>query len=55
MVEPADTTPGTGYDTLFVVRADGRLEPVTETQEVVPRAGDMVVRLGPPPPGSLEP
>ncbi|MEU0398068.1 cation:proton antiporter [Streptomyces sp. NPDC006208] len=55
VVEPADTTPGSGYDTLFVVRADGRLEPVTETQEVVPRAGDMVVRLGPAPPGSLEP
>lgn len=34
------------YDTLFVVRADNRLEPVTEKQRITPEEGDTVVLLG---------
>ncbi|MBT2389205.1 cation:proton antiporter [Streptomyces sp. ISL-1] len=46
----ADVLPS-GHDTLFVVRADGRLDPVTEDHAVTPRAGDTVVLLGPRTPG----
>ncbi|MEU9918322.1 cation:proton antiporter [Streptomyces sp. NPDC051001] len=35
-----------GHDTLFVVRADRRLEPVTDKQQVIPGEGDQVVLLG---------
>ncbi|MEG3627579.1 cation:proton antiporter [Streptomyces poriticola] len=40
-VMPAD------HDPLFVVRADGRLEPSAPAREATPRAGDAVVLLGP--------
>ncbi|MEU0394597.1 cation:proton antiporter [Streptomyces sp. NPDC006208] len=49
LVQPATETLPAEHDTLFVVRADGRLEPVTETQNVTPREGDTVVLLGPAP------
>ncbi|MFE1230374.1 cation:proton antiporter [Streptomyces sp. NPDC058745] len=48
-VQPATAPLPPEYDTLFVVRADHRLDPVTERQETVPRAGDTVVLLGPAP------
>ena len=48
-VQPATAPLPPEYDTLFVVRADHRLDPVTERQESVPRAGDTVVLLGPAP------
>ncbi|UUU38817.1 cation:proton antiporter [Streptomyces sp. NBC_00162] len=52
LVQPASDPPPPGHETLFVVRADGRLEPVDETQTVTPEEGDVVVLLGPvPPPG----
>ncbi|MFF1299385.1 MULTISPECIES: cation:proton antiporter [unclassified Streptomyces] len=35
-----------GHDTLFVVRADRRLVPVTDKQQVIPGEGDQVVLLG---------
>ncbi|MFE7773339.1 cation:proton antiporter [Streptomyces sp. NPDC057445] len=47
---PGEETPA-GYDTLFVVRADGRLDPVTGSGTVEPGAGDAVVLLGPAPDG----
>ncbi|MFE5483935.1 cation:proton antiporter [Streptomyces sp. NPDC056527] len=46
VVQPASAPLPPAYDTLFVVRADQRLEPVTERQETVPREGDTVVLLG---------
>ncbi|MGW1881620.1 cation:proton antiporter [Streptomyces sp. NPDC001970] len=49
VVMPADQAPSAGYDLLFVVRADGRLDPVTEAEAAVPGPGDMVVLLGPAP------
>jgi NhaP-type Na+/H+ or K+/H+ antiporter len=51
VVESAGDAPPSGHNTLFVVRADGRLDPVTEAHAVTPRAGDTVVLLGPAPPG----
>jgi NhaP-type Na+/H+ or K+/H+ antiporter len=36
-----------GYDLLFVIRADGRLFPVTEHQRPGPEEGDTLVLLGP--------
>ncbi|MEY9949704.1 cation:proton antiporter [Kitasatospora sp. GAS1066B] len=36
-----------GHDLLFVVRDDGRLDPVTEGATPVPRTGDHLVLLGP--------
>ncbi|MFG2872590.1 cation:proton antiporter [Streptomyces sp. NPDC048338] len=48
-VQPAGAPTAPEYDTLFVVRADHRLDPVTERQETVPREGDTVVLLGPAP------
>ncbi|MFJ4278434.1 cation:proton antiporter [Streptomyces massasporeus] len=51
LVQPASEQRPPGHDTLFVVRADGRLEPVTEAQEVAPAEGDTLVLLGPAPHG----
>ncbi|MCX5610909.1 MULTISPECIES: sodium:proton antiporter [unclassified Streptomyces] len=50
LVQPASDPPPPGHEMLFVVRADGRLEPVDETQAVTPEEGDVVVLLGPVPP-----
>jgi NhaP-type Na+/H+ or K+/H+ antiporter len=36
-----------GNDMLFVIHPDGKLEPVTGTAELLPRAGETVVLLGP--------
>ncbi|WP_405998071.1 cation:proton antiporter [Streptomyces sp. NBC_00829] len=47
LVQPASSPLPPGHDTLFVVRADHRLEPVTEKQPASPHAGDSVVLLGP--------
>ncbi|MFC8952765.1 cation:proton antiporter [Streptomyces sp. NPDC057101] len=49
VVRPATAPPSPEYDTLFVVRADRRLDPVTERREPVAKAGDTVVLLGPAP------
>ncbi|MFF3686282.1 cation:proton antiporter [Streptomyces sp. NPDC002187] len=49
LVQPASEALPAEHDMLFVVRADGRLEPVTERQNVTPREGDTVVLLGPAP------
>jgi hypothetical protein len=38
-----------GHDVLFLVRADGRLTAVTQTDTPVPQAGDTIVSLGPVP------
>ncbi|MFJ9079580.1 cation:proton antiporter [Streptomyces sp. NPDC102278] len=43
VVRPASSPRPPGSDILFVVRADRRLEPVTEQQHVTPREGDHVV------------
>ncbi|MCX5232531.1 sodium:proton antiporter [Streptomyces sp. NBC_00233] len=48
-VQPAGDPMPPEYDTLFVVRADHRLDPVTERRETVPQEGDTVVLLGPAP------
>ncbi|MFB7587113.1 cation:proton antiporter [Streptomyces sp. NPDC056169] len=48
-VQPAAAALPPEYDTLFVVRADHRLDPVTERQQAVPQDGDTVVLLGPAP------
>ncbi|MFJ3722832.1 cation:proton antiporter [Streptomyces sp. NPDC090045] len=50
LVQPASDPVPPGHQTLFVVSADGRLDPVDETQAVTPREGDLVVLLGPVPP-----
>ncbi len=36
-----------GRDILFLVRADGQLTPVSQTDTAVPQAGDTIVSLGP--------
>lgn len=46
LVQPASAPRPPGHDTLFVVRADHRLEPVTEDQPVTPQEGDSVVLFG---------
>ncbi|MCX5008190.1 cation:proton antiporter [Streptomyces sp. NBC_00638] len=46
LVQPASSPLPAAYDTLFVVRANHRLEPVTEKQRVTPVDGDTVVLLG---------
>ncbi|MFF9853466.1 cation:proton antiporter [Streptomyces litmocidini] len=52
VVQPADAPLPPEHETLFVVRADQRLDPVTEREETVPQAGDTVVLLvGPAPTG----
>lgn len=50
LVQPASDPLPPGHETLFLVRADGLLEPVDETQAVMPQKGDLVVLLGPVPP-----
>uniref|UniRef100_A0AAU2JX07 Cation:proton antiporter n=1 Tax=Streptomyces sp. NBC_00049 TaxID=2903617 RepID=A0AAU2JX07_9ACTN len=49
LVQPASDPLPPGHETLFVVREDGRLEPVDETQAVIPEEDDLVVLLGPVP------
>ncbi|OKK21876.1 sodium:proton exchanger [Streptomyces sp. CB00455] len=49
LVRPASDPLPPGHETLFVVRGDGRLEPVDETSSGTPQEGDTVVLLGPPP------
>ncbi|MCX5193092.1 cation:proton antiporter [Streptomyces sp. NBC_00249] len=49
LVQPASDQLPPGHETLFVVRDDGRLAPVDETQAVIPQEGDLVVLLGPVP------
>ncbi|WP_329439386.1 cation:proton antiporter [Streptomyces sp. NBC_01426] len=49
VVRPASSPRPPASDTLFVIRADRRLEPVTEQQRVTPREGDCVVLLVPGP------
>ncbi|MFF7442727.1 cation:proton antiporter [Streptomyces sp. NPDC008122] len=49
LAQPATAPPPPGHDTLFVVRVDHRLDPVTDRQEAVARDGDTVVLLGPAP------
>ncbi|TFE52337.1 sodium:proton exchanger [Streptomyces sp. ICN441] len=44
--------PPPGHDALFVLGADGRLEPVTESRPARPGPGDRVVLLGPAPGGT---
>lgn len=46
VVQPAAAPLPPEYDMLFVVRANHRLDPVTERQQVVPQEGDTVVLLG---------
>ncbi|MFI8324139.1 cation:proton antiporter [Streptomyces sp. NPDC085529] len=58
LVRPAAGPLPPEHDTLFVVRADRRLEPVTERRESAPRDGDALVLLGPvpnAPPGASSP
>ncbi|MET7299665.1 cation:proton antiporter [Embleya sp. NPDC005575] len=52
VVQPASDPRPPGHETLFVVRVDGRLEPVIAAQEVASAAGDTLVLLGPVPHGS---
>ncbi|MFJ5136412.1 cation:proton antiporter [Streptomyces sp. NPDC088707] len=49
VVRPAGGPTSPEGDTLFVVRADHRLDPVTERGETVPQEGDTLVLLGPAP------
>ncbi|MGA5192894.1 cation:proton antiporter [Streptomyces exfoliatus] len=49
LVRPAGAPLPPEHDTLFVVRADHRLDPVTERRRIVPADGDTVVLLGPVP------
>ncbi|MFD3838014.1 cation:proton antiporter [Streptomyces sp. NPDC058642] len=46
VIRPGSAPLPEGHDTLFVVRADRRLEPVTDKQQVIPGEGDQVVLLG---------
>ncbi|MFE9466565.1 cation:proton antiporter [Streptomyces virginiae] len=55
LVQPATRPAPPDFETLFVVRADGRLVPVGEAEAVTPAEGDLLVLLGPvplTPPGS---
>ncbi|MEU8465803.1 cation:proton antiporter [Streptomyces sp. NPDC029003] len=52
LVQPASRPLPPGHEPLFVVRDDGGLEPFDGTRAVVPRAGDLIVLLGPAPPGA---
>ncbi|WP_327681510.1 hypothetical protein [Streptomyces sp. NBC_00467] len=45
LVQPSSPVPPE-YDTLFVVRADNRLQPVTEKQRIIPEESDTAVLLG---------
>ncbi|MFJ5776888.1 cation:proton antiporter [Streptomyces sp. NPDC093094] len=44
---PASQPCPPGYETVFVVRRDGRLEPVTQARPATPGKGDTLVLLGP--------
>ncbi|MDT9687325.1 cation:proton antiporter [Streptomyces sp. P9(2023)] len=46
VVQPASAPRSPEQDVLFVVRADHRLDPVTERRRTVPKEGDTVVLLG---------
>ncbi|MCX5336482.1 MULTISPECIES: sodium:proton antiporter [unclassified Streptomyces] len=46
VIRPGSAPLPEGHDTLFVVRADRRLEPVTDKRQVIPGEGDQVVLLG---------
>ncbi|WP_328419684.1 cation:proton antiporter [Streptomyces sp. NBC_00443] len=48
-VQPASAPYPPGYETLFVVRPDGRLEPTTEARAVTSGERDTLVLLGPVP------
>ncbi|MFI1647313.1 cation:proton antiporter [Streptomyces avidinii] len=52
IVQPATAPLPQEHDTLFVVRADHRLDPVTERKPATPQKGDTVVLLGPTPPAA---
>ncbi|MFD4693099.1 cation:proton antiporter [Streptomyces sp. NPDC058463] len=47
LTQPADGALPPGCDLLFLVRPDGRLDPVTEASAPQPEPGDMVVLLAP--------
>jgi NhaP-type Na+/H+ or K+/H+ antiporter len=47
MTRPAGAAVPDGYDLLFIVRADGRLEAVTRHDRLAPGDGDTLVLLGP--------
>ncbi|MER5935108.1 cation:proton antiporter [Streptomyces sp. NPDC002054] len=47
VVQPASAPRPPDHETLFVVRADRRLQPVTEKEQVTPEKGDSVVLLVP--------
>ena len=49
LAQRADGEPSAGHDLLFLVRADGQLTAVTQTDTPVPQAGDTTVSLGPVP------
>ncbi|MFJ3520377.1 cation:proton antiporter [Streptomyces sp. NPDC090131] len=49
IVQPATAPLPQEHHTLFVVRADHRLDPVTERKPATPQKGDTVVLLGPAP------
>ena len=47
LLQPGSAPAPPGHDVLFVVRPDGRLDPVTETRAITPSPDDTAVLLGP--------
>ncbi|MFE7793220.1 cation:proton antiporter [Streptomyces sp. NPDC057460] len=47
VTRPADQAAPAGWDMLFLVRGDGRLDPVTEANRPLPGPGDLAVLLAP--------
>ncbi|WP_406292385.1 cation:proton antiporter [Streptomyces sp. NBC_00624] len=47
VTRPADQAVPAGWDMLFLVRGDGRLDPVTEANRPLPGPGDLAVLLAP--------
>lgn len=47
VTRPADQAAPAGWDMLFLVRGDGRLDPVTEATRPLPGPGDLAVLLAP--------
>ncbi|MFD5058745.1 cation:proton antiporter [Streptomyces sp. NPDC058394] len=47
VTRPADQDAPAGWDMLFLVRGDGRLDPVTEANRPLPGPGDLAVLLAP--------
>lgn len=47
VTRPADQAAPAGWDVLFLVRGDGRLDPVTEANRPSPGPGDLAVLLAP--------